>query len=92
MIGTLSCNCIYQNLWIFKNTESNLIAASFGAIDPMSNPHISSEDNSKENTHNFVLPSTSSNAFLDALSAPANNTFDNISEGSEHEEEDVEFH
>ena len=48
------------------NTENNLITASFGTIDPMSNPHISSEDNSKENTNNFVLPSTSSNAFLDA--------------------------
>ena len=58
----------------------------------MSNPHISSEDNSKENTHNFVLPSTSSNAFLDALTAPANNTFENISEGSKCEKEDEEFH
>ena len=58
----------------------------------MSNPHISSEDNSKENTHKFVLPSTSLNAFLDALTAPANNSFENISEGSKCEEEDEEFH
>ena len=65
----------------FQEYQNNWTTVLFGAIVPMSNPHISSEDNSKENTHNFVLPSTSSNAFLDALTAPANNTFENISEG-----------